>query len=140
MSLTEVRPYFRTRLESLNFHEWTDGFNFEEIPESIIDRAYHLTVGSLGLIEVNHTINKIAYPILLRVYLKGFRDPASAIDDAISEGEDIICEVTKITNATQQGIKDVVFGSFEPIPKSETNDNIVLLDFSFTANVILDRR
>lgn len=140
MSLTLVRPYFRTRLNALGYEEWPDGFDYEQIPETVIDESYHLTVGPISLVNTTHTVNEFSYPILLRVYLKGFRDPAAAIDDAVERGEAIICDVTKITNATQQGIKDVVFGSFEPVPKASTNDNIVLMDFSFTAKVILDRR
>ena len=84
MSLTSVRDYFRTRLDGLGFTEWTDGFDFEYVPETIIDGSYHLTVGSLSLITSNHTVDDINYPIAIGLYLKGFRDPASAIDESIS--------------------------------------------------------
>lgn len=140
MSLALVRPYFRTRLDGLGYKEWTDGFDYQNVPETILDRSYHLTVGAMSLNTSSHTVNDINYPILLRVYLKGFRDPASAIDDAVEQGEAIICDVTDANNAHGQGIKDVQFVSFEPVPKDVTNDNIVLLELSFVARVILDRR
>ena len=140
MSLTNVRSYFRTRLDSLGYNEWTDGFEFEEIPETVLDRTYHLTVGTLSLNNANHTVNDINYPMTVRLYLKGFRDPATAIDESISEGETIICDLTKVTNANAVGVKDVQFVSLEPTPKDETNDNIVLLVMSFNARVVLDRR
>lgn len=140
MSLTEVRPYFRTRLDALGYEEWTDGFDFEQVPETILDRSYHLTVGSMSLINSDHTVINMSYPILVRIYLKGFRDPAEAIDDAIEAGEAIICDITSVTNGMQQGIKDVTFNSFDILPKNANNDNIALLDFSFTARVLFDRR
>lgn len=141
MSLTLVRPYFRTRLDSLGYSEWTDGFDFENVPETILDRSYHLEIGSMSLIGTNQTLVDIAYPILVRVYLKGFRDPATAIDDAVEAGEGIICDVTKVTNANGQGIKDVQFASFDVLPKDvASNDNIVLLELSFNARITFDRR
>lgn len=140
MSLTLVRPYFRTRLDSLGYNEWTDGFDFENIPETILDGAYHLEIGTLSSIGVEHTMIDMEYPLTVRLYLKGFRDPASAIDESISQGEAIVCDITKIVNANQQGIKGVEFSTMQPIPKSDNNDNIILLEMEFTARVIIDRR
>jgi hypothetical protein len=42
MSLTSVRPYFRTHCNALGFTEWMDGFNIENIPSTLIDMAYHI--------------------------------------------------------------------------------------------------
>ena len=135
-----MRPYFRTRLDGLGYEEWPDGFDFENIPETVIDKSYHLEVGNISTARVDQTMNDINYPIAVRIYLKGFRDPAEAIDEAVSQGEAIICDVTKVVNANAQGIKDVRFESFQPIAKSDNNDNIILLDMAFVAKVILDRR
>jgi len=140
MSLTDVRSYFRTRMDGLGYNEWTDGFEFEEIPETVLDRTYHITTGALSLNTASHTVNDINYPVELRLYLKGFANPASAIDDSILEGQRIICDVTKVTNANGIDVKDVTFVSMEPTPKGVSNDNIVLLVMSFDARVILDRR
>lgn len=140
MSLTAVRSYFRSRMDGLGFTEWTDGFEFEEIPETVIDRTYHLTSEAISLNSATQTVNDLNYPVTVRLYLKGFRNPATAIDDSIFEGERIVCDVTKVENANAEGVKDVQVVSLEPIPKDETNDNIVLLVMVFNARVILDRR
>lgn len=140
MSLTSVRSYFRGRLDSLGYKEWTDGFEFDDVPETVLDQTYHITTGTISTNSVSHTINDLAYPVTIRLYLKGFRDPAQAIDDSITEGERIINDVTSVANSNGQGIKEVRFSSMEPTPKDVANDNIVLLVMTFDARVILDRR
>lgn len=127
-------------MDGLGFTEYEDGFDFENVGENIIDRLYHLQVGNITLNTQNQTVIDINYPIAVRLYLKGFRDPASAVDDSISEGERIICDVVRVANAHQANIKDVTFVSMEPLPKDELQDNIILLEMFFDARVVLDRR
>ena len=140
MSLSLVRPYFRTRLDGLGYEEWDDGFDFQNIPESIIDGSYHLTTGEITRINTDHQVTYLSYPVFVRLYFDGFRNPKEAIDEAVEQGETIISDIISIANSNAQGIKDVQFDSMEPAPKGITNDNIILLDMAFSARVVIDRR
>lgn len=141
MSLVSVRPYFRNTLDDLGFSEWTDGFDFENIPENIIDRSYHITTGSINGQSQNQQALDIVYPVTVRVFFHGYRNPAEAIDESIASGEQIICSAVKPSNANGTAIKDVQFISMEPTPKSAAgNDNIVLLELNFEARIFLDPR
>ena len=122
-------------MDTLGYREWTDGFAFDNVPETTMDGSYHLTTGTLGGNSQNQTVLDISYPITVRLFLKGFRDPAQAIDESISAGESIVCDLVSVANANGTAIKDVQFVSMEPQPKDESNDNIVVLVISFTARV-----
>lgn len=138
MSLTAVRTYFRDRMETLGYDEWPDGFAFDNIPETILNGAFHLTSGTVTQNVQNQTAVDLSAPITIRLFLKGFRSPASAIDESISQGEEVICECVKAVNAHNQAIKDVQFLNLEPQPLDESNDNSVLLVINFEARVVLN--
>jgi len=138
MSLVDVRKYFRDRMDTLGFKEWPDGFDFDNIPETIIDKAYHITTGSITQNSQNQTVVDLSYPITIRLFLKGFRNPAIAIDESIFEGEKIILECVNAVNANTLSIKNVMFLNMEPQPLDVSNDNIVVLLLSFEARVLLN--
>lgn len=138
MSLTAVRQYFRDRMENLGFTEWTDGFAFDNIPETTISGTFHLTSGTVSQNSQNQTVVDMVSPITIRLFLKGFRDPASAIDESIYEGERIICECVSAANANNESIKDVQFLNMEPQPLDESNDNTVVLVMNFDARVFVN--
>ena len=46
MSLSNIKSLFRTRLEGQSFEEWEDAFNLENIPNSSLDKAFHIQIGS----------------------------------------------------------------------------------------------
>lgn len=140
MSLTSVRNYFRDRLDGLGYEEYQDGFDFDNVGENIIDGLYHLQAGTITLNSQNQTVIDMTYPIAVRLYLHGYRDPASAVDSSIGAGEQIICDLVKVENAHQTNIKDVRFVSMEPLPKDVQQDNIILLEMFFDCQVVLDRR
>lgn len=138
MSLTAVRSYFRTRMDSLGHEEWTDGFNFDNIPETILDRSYHIESGPIAGNSQNQTTLDANSPVTLRLFLKGYRTPAEAIDSGISYGEAAICDIIKPSNANGVTIKDVNFTSMQILPLNSSNDNSVVVEMSFTVRIFLD--
>ena len=130
--LSSSRSYFRSRLNALGFKEWTDGFNVENIPKTLLSGAYHIESQA-----VSPTVQLQSYEfesaVLIRIYLKGYRNPASAIDEAFERAESVLESVLlPSTRLLQDCIKDVQAGSIEVEALSASNDNSVILNMNFT--------
>ena len=138
MSISAVRQYFQTAMDELGYLEWKDGFNFEDVPENIVNKLYHITTGTVVGNSQNQTALDITYPVLLQVYFHGYRYPVDAIDESLTSGQEILCRLVNPANANGEVIKDVQFISMEPLPKdAATNDNIVLLQMNFEVRLFL---
>jgi hypothetical protein len=135
MSLSQVRSLFRTRLDGLGYREWPDGFNFENIPDTILDRSYHIETGLISGTSANQTVHNFSYSISLRVFLKGYRDPAAAIDDAVSQAETILADILSPSVRLSTTIKDIVPDTITVEPFDISNDNDVILKMDFTADI-----
>lgn len=138
MALTDVRSYFRTRMNALSFKEWPDGFNFENIPKNIINKTFHIQSDTITPDATNMTTYDFSSPVILRLFIKGFRDPAQAIDDAIGFYEEILCEVLDPANRLGTLIQNISPGPTSILPLSDNNDNAVILEMEFTARVFLN--
>lgn len=136
MSLGAVRPYFKDRLGGLGFSEWTDGFNFENIPETILDKAFHVLVESIAGGPINHTHQDTVASVVLRVFFRGYRDVSGAIDESILGVETIVKDVCKVSNRTSQ-VLNVVFDSADFEALNLSNDNSVLVTMRFSAEIVL---
>lgn len=133
MSLASVRPYFRARLNALDYTEWTDGFNFQNIPQTILDKSYHIEVGTVAGTKVGQLVTEIEFPVVVRVFFQGYRDPASTIDAALLAGDDILAEVLIESNAFGETIKGVFLDTINVNEYDGSDDNDVILELNFTA-------
>jgi len=133
MSLAAVRPYFRTRLDALGYKEWSDGFNFANIPQTILDGSYHLEVGTAGGTKVGQLVTEIDFPITVRVFFQGYSDPRGRIDDAMAAADAILAEVLIESNSQGATIKAVLFDSVTVNPYDGSDDNDIILELVFTA-------
>lgn len=138
MSLTDVRSYFRTRMTGLGHKEWTDAFNFENIPESIQDRSFHMETGLISGNSQNQTVLDTSFSMTLRLFLKGYRTPADAIDSGVSFGQSAICDIINPNNANGVNIKDIQFISMQVLPRDGSNDNTVIVQMEFSARIFLE--
>jgi hypothetical protein len=137
VNLGGVRDWFRTRIDGIGYREWTDGFNFENIPGSILDRSYHLEVGTITTGAANQLHYTFSYPVTLRVFLKGYRNPSLAIDDALNQANVIYQDLLLPANRLQiDGLKDVRPVSVTPRSLKLTNDNAVILEMGFVGVLI----
>ena len=136
--LTAMKPYFRARLNALGLREWTDGFNFENIPANILDKSYHLEFPSGARVDAyDMTSNDITHDIVARVFFKGFRNPSQAIDAALLKYEQILESVLASENRVGVAIKNIYLDSCQIRALSDSNDNAVILEITFSCLIII---
>jgi hypothetical protein len=122
-----------------DFKEWEDGFNVENIPSTILDKSWHFVFNPSNYIGSAHTCLNFTAPVMLRVFLKGYRNPKEAIDTALLFADAIIKECTKpINRLNQPKIKNVLPGIVSVQELGSTNDNSVILELQFNCTIILE--
>lgn len=136
MSLSNVKLYFRDRLDGLGYSEWQDGFATDNIPETILDRAYHVFIESISGGPINHTHQDTESEVVVRLFYRGYRQASEAIDESISGVEAIVADVCKVANRTAT-LLNVIFNTADFSPLNEENDNSVFVEMRFSARVIL---
>ncbi len=128
MSLSIVRSYFRARLNSLGYKEWDDGFNVDNIPENIINYAYHIDNFAGTVNSMNQTDLDIDVNVTTRIFFKGYRTVKDALDTVDQKLEDIFVEVLKPTNRLTgtAGLRDVQLVEYTKEPITFSNDNTIV--------------
>lgn len=139
MSLSNVYPYFRSRMKGLGYKEHDEGFDRDNIPSTVLNKSFHIlsSSGSGGTINQNH--QEVGVDINLRYCIRGYRKPTDAKETALKEMQTILEDICNITNRTST-LFNVVFNDFSMEQLSESNDNVVVTDLGFTAFVILAMR
>lgn len=140
MTLGGVRGFLRTTLNALKLKEWTDGFSTDNIPATIIDGSYHLDVGHIRIktAGVNANALDVMYPITLKVFAKGFKNPALAIDAALDRAQNILSAfVSANKTLNQQGLKRVIPTGLDTQPLRVDNTHCVMLVMTFDASLVL---
>ena len=133
MSMTEVRSYFRSRCLAVGLKEHNDAFNDENIPSTYIDNSFHVLLNSFSGRKLNQTDQEIDCAVTVSFWVKGFRNPTSGLDSAVSKSETLLKEVLKNYNRLGQCLKNVVFNNVAYTALSEDNDNAIKVTMSFTA-------
>lgn len=136
--LVAVRPLFRTRLRALGLTEWTDAFATDNIPSTILNNSFHLdtSAGSRrGAYDQNH--QECEQELTVRVFLKGYRYPADAVDDALEWLDDILEDVLDPAVRAGAAIKNIYANNWEINPLAESNDNAVVLEIRFSCLIIV---
>lgn len=138
MSFSAVRGYFRTRMTGLGHSEWTDALNFENIPESIQDRAFHIeTVAATGN---DQTMTRLDanFDANVRLFVKSYRDTSAGMDRAISFADEAICDIINPENANGVSVKDVEFIGMTISERSASNDNTIIVEMNYSARLFID--
>ncbi len=139
MSLAKVLPYFREVFKEQGHKEWTDAFNFEAIPSTIIDGSFHMELAPLDNLQQNQSAIEFEQKVTIRLFVKGFRENNVGRDKAIGLAETIIKQSLKSSRRLNAGgIKNVKLGTLSFEPFGESNDNIILARMEFVTFVILD--
>lgn len=138
MSLVNVLPYYRGKLNLLGYKEHDDPFDADNVPESILDKQYQLEWGDgTTASEANQGITW-SQPILCRLFIEGRRDSLETRDVAISRGETVLLELLNyLTNNSAGKIKNVALDSFSIESLSETNSNSMVVLINTTATIYL---
>ena len=140
MSLSDIRPYYRNIINALNldFQEHEDGFAFDNIPASLLDRSYHIQLGT-GLGDpLNQTDQRIEMDVTLRLFFKGFRNVSDALDSTIGVAETVIANCLKLDNRGDRtkGVVNVQLGTLSVLPYADTNDNNIIYEVVFSTVTI----
>ena len=137
MSLSLVKPYFVARCEEVGLQRHPDPFNESNIPSTLIDYAYQLNLTTASIRKMNQNDLELDAPIEVIFYVKGYRDPDSGQDDAISKAEELIvaCEAPSLRLGT--GLKNVIFQTMAIESLDATNDNIIRVRLNFNTITIL---
>ena len=137
-SISAIRPYFRGKLVALKFKEWKDGFNFENIPSTFIDRAFHIEMPGGSRVDIfDMSSSDIYQDVVTRVFLKGYRNPAEAIDEAVKNLELILESVLDSSTRLGTDIKNIYYINHNILPLSDSNDNAVILEITFSCLIII---
>jgi hypothetical protein len=138
MAWSDARPFFKSRLDALGYTEWTDGFfSIENLPETIIDKAYHISPTSISGDRQNQTDQESTMTVEVRTFYSGFRYPVEAIDAAVEGSEEIMCScVSPLSRTLTAGILNVVFISADVAPIDDSNDNAVIVTATYRVRVI----
>ena len=117
----------------MGLREWKDGFSFSNIPANIVDRSFHIESNEAVGIKLNQLDQELNFRQTVRIFVKGFRNPASGIDTAIGLAEDYIKEcVHAPTRLTQtSGVKNVSIETVSFDAESASNDNLIVASLTF---------
>lgn len=146
MSFSQIRPYFQSVLATVdaNLKEWTDGFDWENIPEPIINKAWHLTFNPVQPQSINQNCLQTEYPISLNVFLEAGKDVSSGIDSANVLGQSIYQECLKhsnrlgITGTSVAKVINITPGNMSILPLSDSNNNTIRIQIDFTFQIIIE--
>jgi hypothetical protein len=140
MSLVDVKTYFRSRSTTLGFAEWSDPINPDNIPESIVDRAYFMRFGTITARKQNMSDLELSAPINYRVYFKAFNDELNKYDEATTLANACLLEILKQQNKNclTPSIKDVKLVDLSIDPISADNDNTWIINFNFEVFLIIN--
>lgn len=136
MSVVSIKPYLSSKLSTLGYTEWTDGFGEDNIPSTIIDRSFHQRFISADGVSVNQESFEMNIIHQIKIYYKGFNNPAEAIDQSLSESQSIIASCLNFKDYTDAGLTGLFLDGFTVEPFDETlNDNLVVATLNFSVRI-----
>lgn len=136
MSLASIKPYFSSKLSGFGYTEWNDGFGEDNIPSNLIDKAFHQRVLSINAASINQESYEMLVNHQIKIFFKGFNDPALAIDESLVASQSIISSCLKLSDYTQAGIKGLFFDQMSIDPyDDQANDNVVVATLQFSVRV-----
>jgi hypothetical protein len=142
MSINLIKPLFRKNMLELGFdNEWPEAYQFEDIPSTRRDKAFHILIGGAFGASQNQTDQVVLLPVGLTVFFKAGKIEEDARIEAMSAAENIIkkiCAPKVRVSEASDGIKDIRLSSFEAIPLSNDQDNVTRLNMAFEVLYILD--
>jgi hypothetical protein len=96
-----------------------------------------METGFITASEANQIVHSFDMPVTIRVYKKGYVDILSAYDEAHSDMDTILADILDPLVRIGTIIKDVVPDSIQPLPLDDSNDNVIIIEFNFTAKLEL---
>lgn len=130
--IQNIKPYFTGKMAALGFTEWEDGFADDNIPATLLDKSFHQLMTLASGTAINQESFEIRVSQQVKVFLKGFRDPAQAIAEGLVSAQSIIASSLKVKDYKAAGITGLFFDSFTVDPLAEfQNDNVIVITLNF---------
>ena len=140
MNYSQIRTYFKNQIQAVDsdFREWTDGFNFENVPSSIFDKAYHISTPT-----TNSSDEQQSFTDLIEVDLGASFKGGRNVQDKIFQSLDLMRDVrNKIVNIKDLNDYNDTINSDQHLQKISpvtigvsplnTNDDRFTIALSFT--------
>lgn len=143
MSLSQVRRYFNQSITNQysNYVEWTDAFNIENIPRTLLNNRYHIGIGPISSTAKQDTHIVDSQSVTLTIWKSGFLNVSDARDEILNIAHAIRLKLINPVNietfrASVNGeIQDVQSVSITPEVIDATNDNVIQVSIQF--NVLM---
>lgn len=138
MSVAAVKTYARTRMHALGYKEWTDGFNFQNIPATLLDTRFAVELGNPSTLKISNDNQELSVPFTVRAFVKPTKDPKALIDRGAAKIDTIVTDFVKPAHATTgEEVKNVEFLDGKVLPLADSNDNGIITEINFKALVIV---
>lgn len=131
MSITNVRPYFNTKLKGLAYKEHRDAFNVNNIASTVTDKAYHIFINPISVESTSNLGQELTANLNLQLIYKGARDMTEGIERAERLSQEVLISLMSPDRLTQPGIKTVLFESINFEQFDSSNDNIIRCTMTF---------
>jgi len=135
MSVSSIRQYFKdsfARVDSSRI-EWRDAFNTENVPETILEKSYHIAFGSTSAVTLADSSLDLTIPVDVTFWVRGYLDSTEAIDTAMDLAESLSLDAITVDNSMYYNgfIKRVALINIDLAPIDASNDNIVKVVVGF---------
>ncbi len=141
MSMTAARQYARTRMKALGYTEWTDGFFFQDIPKTILDRTFFLEQGQAVGVQNNQDYQQIEVPITVRFFGSPTGKTVQLIDEMTADADAAVSDFLAAANRTLfSGLKNVKLTSVVVQALATENNNGAIVKMDFKMLVMISTR
>lgn len=137
MSMTAVLSYFKTSCEALGYKEHDDVFNYENIPSTRLGSTFVVELGDFTRERHDPALLTFSTSVTVRLFTKPARNTREARTQAVAMVEELTKECAK-SFAQSGGLKAVFFNDSKISALSQSNDNVMMIETSFTALGALD--
>lgn len=140
MVFSKVKNIVKDEMISLGFSWWSDSFNFENVPSTLIDKSFHIDLdGEVRQEEKDPRGSVFALPYKISFVIKGFRDVDQGHSLALDSGEKIIKHFLSSQNELKEkGIININLDQGLVLSaKNPSNDNLILGELTLLLRVML---
>ncbi len=136
-TLTQIRDYINTRIavSEPDLVEWKESLeDIGNIPQTILDRSYHVTLGTITSSNNIDTHIEDSASVVITVFKRAYNQPVEARDTVLQTANCIRLDLINPINlqsyksAKDGNIEDVQSVSITPSEIDESNDNIIKVE------------
>jgi hypothetical protein len=132
MSYSKVRSYLKQQiaLENSKLEEHLDAFNVDNIPQTKIDKTYHINFGNISTTHDDNWIED-SMSATITIFKRGFSEPTKALDAIMDTANCIRLRVIDPKALMTDNILSAEILSVTPEPIDGSNDNTIKVSIEF---------